>query len=181
MTMLNSQQPERFYRGGAVPVGYRAVDGVLIEDADEQAHIVAMVEARQRGMSLRMISKRLADRGFVLSHVGVARALAAAEARARDDATIQAPVNSTQQGMVILPTPENKPATVFHTASGYRRPGAIDPTTGRPIPWPVTNYPAPPKRTKTDKQLRAEGLEYLRARRAARRAQVKTAKGVKAP
>src|SRR2546428_3703760 len=52
--------------GGDVPYGYRlAADGkTLVEDADEQAMLAAIREARQRGLSQRAVVAELERQGF---------------------------------------------------------------------------------------------------------------------
>jgi DNA invertase Pin-like site-specific DNA recombinase len=67
------------YLGGSKPFGWRlGDDGALIPDAAEQAAIGRMMELRREGRSLRAIADIIKAKGFVLSHVGVGKVLAAA-------------------------------------------------------------------------------------------------------
>jgi len=52
-------------RTGIIPFGFRAVEGKLVEDADEQAVIAAVREARVRGLTVRAIAAELAAAGIV--------------------------------------------------------------------------------------------------------------------
>ena len=75
------------YLGGSRPFGWRLRDdGALIPDAAEQAAIGRMMELRREGRSLRAIADVIKAEGFVLSHVGVGKVIAAAEERHKQQA-----------------------------------------------------------------------------------------------
>ncbi len=70
------------YLGGSVPFGFRlGGDGALVPHAPEQAAIIRMRELRDDGRSLRAIAEAIQAEGLEISHVGVKKVLAAAEAR----------------------------------------------------------------------------------------------------
>lgn len=77
------QKARNRYLGGSVPFGWTVSGGALIEAPEQQAAIARMVEMRGHGESLRAIAEALSLSGFALSHVGVGKIIAAAEARAR--------------------------------------------------------------------------------------------------
>lgn len=67
------------YLGGKVPFGWRVSEGgELVQVPAEQAAIAAMKAARAAGQPLRTIAAAMKDRGFTLSHEGVAGILKAA-------------------------------------------------------------------------------------------------------
>jgi len=63
------------FLGGSVPFGFTLFDGELIEVADQQQAISDMREMRADGASLRTIADAMTQRGFKLSHAGVAKVL----------------------------------------------------------------------------------------------------------
>jgi putative DNA-invertase from lambdoid prophage Rac len=72
------QKKRNRYLGGTVPFGWKlSEDGELAKDEDQQAAIKRMKSMQGKGASLRAISADLAERGFTLSHAGVANVLAA--------------------------------------------------------------------------------------------------------
>jgi DNA invertase Pin-like site-specific DNA recombinase len=80
-TVKADQKARKRYLGGKVPFGYRVGDaGELVEDAQQQEAIREM--ARQRDhekLSLRSIVARMQDRGFPISHEGMAEVLRRAQ------------------------------------------------------------------------------------------------------
>lgn len=75
------------YLGGAVPFGWKlSADGALIEDDVQQDAIRRMVAKREEGVSLRAIAKDIQAEGFLLSHAGVKKVIAAAVTRQQRNA-----------------------------------------------------------------------------------------------
>lgn len=73
------QKERNRFLGGAVPFGWKlADDGLLVEDAQAQAAIVTMREARAAGGSLRHCAELVQERhGLDVSHMTVKRVLEA--------------------------------------------------------------------------------------------------------
>jgi DNA invertase Pin-like site-specific DNA recombinase len=58
-----AKRAKRGFIGGQVPLGFRAADGILVPDDDEQAALRRLLELRAEGLSLRAIGDRLLSEG----------------------------------------------------------------------------------------------------------------------
>ena len=68
------------YLGGTPPFGWRVGEaGELVPVADQQAAIRRMRKLKDQGLALRAIADTMAAAGVQISHVGVKKALAAAD------------------------------------------------------------------------------------------------------
>lgn len=71
------------YLGGKIPFGFRIGDGgELVAHEDEQEAIQEMIVLQAQGKALRAIAAAMKDKGFNISHEGVANVLRAARASA---------------------------------------------------------------------------------------------------
>jgi len=71
-----SQRADGEYLGGSIPFGFYLNDkGGLAPDMEQQSKIQKIILLRERGFSLRAISKQLENDGIQISHVSVRRIL----------------------------------------------------------------------------------------------------------
>lgn len=71
----NDQKQRGRYLGGAVPFGYRLIDGELVECEPEQAALREARKWKNVSMSNRQIATKLQELGFKISHVTLGKLL----------------------------------------------------------------------------------------------------------
>ena len=81
--MKRDQRDRGRFLGGRVPFGFaKGEDGALMPDPAQQTAIRKMIALRDKGLALRAIAEKMQASGVQISHMGVSKALAAAERRA---------------------------------------------------------------------------------------------------
>jgi putative DNA-invertase from lambdoid prophage Rac len=82
INVKDDQKKQGKYLGGKKPFGYSIDEnGSLVSDEEEQKAIVAMVEIRKSGTSLRKIAEFMNIQGFDVSHSGVKKIINGYEVR----------------------------------------------------------------------------------------------------
>jgi putative DNA-invertase from lambdoid prophage Rac len=69
------------FLGGTPPFGFKVGHGAREPVPELIVAVARMRQLRARGLSLRAVADRMKIRGIVISHVGVKKALAAADRR----------------------------------------------------------------------------------------------------